>query len=155
MRNRLDPQESYDLWATLDSTYYSVLRARDQELREDGIMFTQCAVLARIKIAGDKASPSEIARRMSREPHSISQIISRMENAGLVRRLPDSRRNNKRLIIEVTEKGDEIYHAAQQRESFNRIMSRLSPARRQRLLGLLREVRQSAQLELGITDPDA
>ncbi len=154
MRNRLDPEESYNLWATLDSTYYSVLRARDQELREDGIMFTQCAVLARIKLVGDQANPSEIARRMSREPHSISQIISRMEKSGLVRRVPDSRRNNKRIIIEVTEKGEEIYRIARQRESFNRIMSCLSPARRQRLLQLLREVRQSAMLELGITDPD-
>jgi len=155
MRKRLGPEESYDLWATLDSTYYAVLRARDQELREDGIMFTQCAVLARIKLAGNKANPSEIARRMSREPHSISQIISRMEKSGLVRRRPDSRRNNKRIIIEVTEKGEEIYRTAQQRESFNRIMSRLSPARRQRLLQLLQEVRQSALLELGITDPEA
>ena len=133
MRNRLDSEESYDLWATLDSTYYAVLRARDQELREDGIMFTQCAVLARIKIAGDKANPSEIARRMSREPHSISQIIGRMEKSGLVRRVPDSSRNNKRIKIEITEKGEQIYQTAQQRESFNRIMSRLSPARRQRL----------------------
>ena len=148
------PEESYDLWATLDSTYYAVLRARDQELREDGIMFTQCAVLARIKIAGDKANPSEIARRMSREPHSVSQIIGRMEKSGLVRRVPDSSRNNKRIKIEITEKGEQIYQTAQQRESFNRIMSRLSPARRQRLLRLLREVRQSALLELGVTDTD-
>jgi MarR family transcriptional regulator, transcriptional regulator for hemolysin len=154
MRNRLDPEESYDLWATLDSTYYSVLRARDQELREDGIMFTQCAVLARIKLAGDKANPSEIARRMSREPHSISQIISRMEKSGLVHRVPDSRHNNKRIMIQITERGEQIYQTARQRESFNRIMSRLSPAKRRRLLQLLREVRQNALLELGITDPD-
>ena len=99
MRNRLDSEESYDLWATLDSTYYAVLRARDQELREDGIMFTQCAVLARIKIAGDRANPSEIARRMSREPHSISQIIGRMEKSGLVRRVPASSPKNKRIKI--------------------------------------------------------
>ena len=154
MRNRLDLEESYDLWETLDSAYHAVLRARDQELREDGIMFTQCAVLARIKIAGDRANPSEIARRMSREPHSISQIIGRMEKSGLVRRVPDSSRNNKRIKIEITEKGEQIYQTAQQRESFNRIMSRLSPARRRRLLQLLREVRQSALLELGVTDTD-
>jgi DNA-binding MarR family transcriptional regulator len=117
-------------------------------------MFSQCAVLARIKLAGDKASPTEIARRMSREPHSISQIIGRMEKSGLVRRVPDPRRNNKRIIIEVTDKGDQVYRIAQQRGSFNRIMARVSPAKRRRLLQLLREVRQSALLELGAPDSE-
>jgi len=148
LKEIIDAKESYALWAMLDSTYYAVLRAREQECRDEGILFTQCAVLARIKLAGEDASPAEIARRMSRERHSISQIIDRMEKAGLVRKLPHPRRKNG-VKIEITDAGEQVYRIARQRKVFNRIISRLPAAKRKRLLNLLGELRQSAILENG------
>lgn len=148
MRENIKAKESDVLWAMLDSTYYAVLRARDQECRDEGILFTQCAVLARVKLAGEDASPAEIARRMSRERHSISQILHRMEKAGLVRKLPHPRRRNG-ILVEITDTGEQVYQVARQRKIFNRIMSRLSASKRKRLLDLLAEVKQSTLLEIG------
>lgn len=148
MREKIDAKESDALWAMLDSTYYAVLRARDQECRDEGILFTQCAVLARVKLAGEDASPAEIARRMSRERHSVSQIINRMERAGLVRKVPHPRRKNG-LLVEITDAGEQVYQVARRRKIFNRIMSRLSAGKRKQLLKLLAEVRHSALAENG------
>jgi DNA-binding MarR family transcriptional regulator len=147
MENTISAKESHALWAMLDSTYYAVLRARDKEFRDENILFTQCAVLARIKLAGQDASPSEIARRMSRERHSISQIIDRMEKAGLVRKVTHPQRKNG-ILVEITDAGEQVYLIAQKRKIFNRIISRLTASKRKRLLTLLTEVRQSAMMEI-------
>ena len=52
------------------------------------------------QVIGYRVTPAEISRRLLRESHSISQILNRMENKGLVRWVKDlERKNLVRLIL--------------------------------------------------------
>ncbi|MEW6142435.1 MAG: helix-turn-helix domain-containing protein [Chloroflexota bacterium] len=154
MRRTISWEEGQQLWVMFDTTYYALLKARDQELKDEGILLMQSGILALVVMLGDNAFPAEMARRLVREPHSVSQILTRMERKGLVRRVPDPRRRNG-IRIEATRKGLEVFHSARKRGSFNRIMIRISPRKRTRLMQLLDEVKRSALLETGGTATSA
>ncbi|MFC2060677.1 MarR family winged helix-turn-helix transcriptional regulator, partial [Chloroflexota bacterium] len=74
------------LWWLLQQTSTIIFNARERELREFGISPIQAAILYIMMSLGESPTPAEIARRVLRKPHSVSQILNRMEKAGLVTR---------------------------------------------------------------------
>jgi len=139
----------YNLWLLLSQTRHAIFRIRQKELDQYNISTRQSALLLALKTIGDKAKPSEIARWLLREPHSISEQLSRMEKAGLVKKAKDLDRKNL-VRVELTEKGREALYHASKRESIHEILSSLSKEEKQQLGSSLQKLRVTALEELGI-----
>jgi len=73
-----------------------------------GISAIQSAVMLISKMLGKRATPTEISRWLHRKPHSISMLLDRMENAGLVNKVKDLERKNLVRVV-MTEKGRDLY----------------------------------------------
>ena len=149
MKNLSSRDNVYYLWILLAQARDAILNARRKELHQYNISASRGAVLFAIQAIGEEATPAEIARWLFREPHSISELLSRMERDGLVRRVKDLCRKNLVRIV-LTEKGLEVYYKSTKRELVCEIMSSLSEEERQQLKSSLQTLRDKALKELRI-----
>jgi len=149
MKKPSPPDEDFNLWVLLLQARDTIFNARQKELHPYNISASQAAVLFSIQSIGDKATPAEISRWVFREPHSICEMLSRMEEKGLVRKVKDLGRKNLVRIM-LTKKGHEVYRKSTRREFICKIMSSLSEKERQQLRSCLQTLRNKALKELGI-----
>lgn len=140
--------KGYELWVLLAQTREAMYKARQKELRRYNLSPRQSAVLFIIQAIGDKVTPAEISRWLLRESHSVSEIISRMEKQGLLKKVRDLDRKNL-VRIELTEKGSEAYNQAIKRDSIHTIMSALSDEKRRQFSTMLKTIRDRALKESG------
>jgi len=147
MKNPLG--EDYRLWVLLHQTTDAVLKARGKELGQSGISFIEAGVLVTLHTIGEKATPAEIARRLFREPHSVSGLLNRMEKRGLVRKTKDLDRKNL-VRVSITEKGQQAYDKSIKGESICKIISSLSEDEQQQLRSYLEKLRNKAFKELSV-----
>lgn len=142
--------QDYNLWILLSQTRHVIARARKKELRKYNISAIQAGALFVIHALGDKAIPAEISRWLFREPHSVSELLNRMEKQGLVKKVRDLERKNQVRVV-LTEKGRETYsHQSTNPEPIGRIMSSLSDEERRQLRSYLLKLRDSTMKELGM-----
>jgi len=121
---------------------------RKMELRPHGITTAEALALFSIESIGNVATPAEISRRMFRKPHTVSTLLLRMENRGLVNR--DHNLNRENLVgITLTDKGQRDYRASLKRESIHRVISSLSEEERRQLVACLEKLRETAS-QLGL-----
>jgi len=146
-RTTLENDEDYNLWVLLHQTTDAVLRARQKELDQFGISVIEVGVLVVTQAIGEKATPSEISRRIFREPHTVSALLNRMEKRGLVKKTHDLDRKNL-VRVSITDKGQQAYHKSTMRKSIRKIMSSLSEEERQQLRSCLEKLRNKAFKEL-------
>ncbi len=125
------------------------MKARWEELAQYNVPPVQAAVLFIIQAIGYRATPAEISRWFFRQSHSVSELLSRMEKGGLVRKVKDLDRKNL-VRVELTEKGRETYHQSMKRVSIHNIMSSLSEEEHQQLRSCLQKLRDKALKEIGI-----
>ena len=149
MKNSLFDDQDYNLWRLLGQTRQACFKARQKELAQYGISTRQAAVLFSIRAIGDKATPAEISRWLIREPHSVSELLTKMEKRGLVTKVKDLDRKNLVRVM-LTDKGREAYHQSTKRESVHEILSCLSKEERQQLWSGLKALRDKAMKEIGI-----
>ncbi len=123
--NSLNKNTLYELWVLLRRSTHVIMKARDQELRKYGISSVEAAVLDVASDIGDKATPTVISRELLREPHSISVLIGRMVEKGLLSKYKDSKQKNI-VRISLTKKGHEAYRYSKGLDSISNIMSSLS-----------------------------
>src|SRR5512136_870347 len=96
------------LWVRLFLATKLVQRAREVELSRVNISLIQAMVLYALKLSPEPLTPSRLARMLCREPHSMSALIDRMEQQGLVEKKHDlSRKNLVRVVV--TPKGEEVF----------------------------------------------
>ena len=126
-----------------------MFRARSKKLLKFGISPRQAAMMFMILTLGEKATPSELARSLFREPHSISELVDRMEKTGLVRRVSDLDKKNL-VRVELTDKGRDIYERSLTEEPVHKIMASLSNDEHEQLRALLRKHWDEAAKELGM-----
>ena len=143
MKSNLSADLDYNLWVVLHQAKDAIFRARDKELSQYGITTMQAAALFIINAIGEEATPSEIARWLSREPHSVSGLLTRMEREGLVRTVKSLGKKN-RVNVTLTEKGRQAYSESLKRESLQEIMSCLTEEERQQLASSLEQLRDKA-----------
>ena len=152
MNKQLTKDKDYNLWVLLRNTNDTILRVRYKELNQLGVSGRQSALLLIIQLIeneGGKATPAEIARWLLREPHTISEVLSRMEKDGLVKK--DRDLNRKNLVrVSVTEKGYQYYKKSAKRKTIHRILSCLSKEEFKQLKATLEKLRDEARKELGI-----
>jgi DNA-binding MarR family transcriptional regulator len=141
---------NYYLWMLLCQTRDAVSKARSKELRRHNISSQHAAVLFIVLQLGHKATPAEIARWLFREPHSISELIDRMEKQGLVKKIKDLHRKNQ-VRVELTEKGlRSYYNHSIFPGCIPQIISVLSEEERHQLISNLFKLRNTAAKYIGI-----
>ena len=146
MENDVLEDQDYKLWVRLHQARDVIFRARDKELSRYSITAMQAAVLfivKALKATEGEATPGKVSRWLLREPHTVSRILTRMENEGLVSKIRGSGKKNK-INVTLTEKGEQAYRQSLKRESIKEIMSCLSEEERQQLDSSLEKLRDKA-----------
>ncbi len=91
------------LWLLLRRVGDTLMRCQDLLFSKSGLTTEQWGVLTAIKSRG-ALRPSDLADILERTPNSMSMLIDRMVQAGLVRRTRD-RKDRRVVIVSSTEKG--------------------------------------------------
>ena len=142
----LDPD--FNLWILLAQTRALLFAAGEQELARYNISLMQGWTLFTIKAIGERATPAEIARWLGREPHTVSSLLSRMVDTGLVKK--EKSLDKKNLVrIRLTAKGEKIYAEGIGMRSIHEILSVLSDRERACLKESLEKLRASVQEKIG------
>ncbi len=131
----------------LNQTTETIFRARQKELDQFNISTSQGAVLFITRALGEKATISEISRWLLRKPHTVSEIASRMEKRGLLKKTRGPKRKSI-IKVSLTPKGLEVYRKSKKRQSFRNIISSLSLEERQQMMAYLKRLKESAVKEL-------
>jgi len=151
MAERRSDNDYFIIWNSIRLVSHAITRLRNEELAQYGITNQQSAMLWMIDRLGSRATPTEIARRLLREPASISNILGRMEKQGLISRVNDIRRYNQ-VRFKLTEDGRKKYHSAMKRETMRRVVSRLSKRQRRELRVALSAMKDIVLEELGVPE---
>ena len=96
------------------------------------------------------ATPVEIARMLFRELHSVTELLKRMENDGLIERFKGTGRS--KVEVRLTEKGLEVFEQSLHNETDRRIFSVLTKKERERLASYLWKLRAKVMQDLGIPE---
>jgi DNA-binding MarR family transcriptional regulator len=136
-----------ELWALLSQATNALSRVADNELRPVGISMMQAAALYFVKNSEGPATPADLSRWLFREPHTVSQLLIRMEKQGLLKRTKDLKYKN-RLRLTLTEKGEEAYQQQTQMRAIGNILSSLSEEECDKLGVNLKKLRDEAVREL-------
>ena len=147
MKESLYADEDYVLWALLNQATDAMHKARQKELDQYGVSSADAGVLFVIQAIGERATPAEITRWLLREPHTVSELLSRMEKEGLVSKTKDLEKKNL-VRVSMTEKGRQVYQQSTKRKSIHKMMSCLSEEERQQLMASLEKLRNRALGEL-------
>lgn len=152
MEENYSISEFYDLWVMLARTTDALQCIRQNHLRQYGVSPEQLATLNSIislsSSAEEGTSIAEISRLTFRQPHTVSEMIARLEKMGLVTRTKISPTQNL-VSITVTEKGYEIWKEAHDEKISKKIFSTLTKAKRERLYSYLEHILNEARDELG------
>jgi len=142
------------LWSTLNQTYWVLIRTAERELRASGLTMIQAATLYWVKTLENPPTAAELSRLLFRRPHTVSDLLERMEKQGLLRRVKDAKRKNVTRVV-LTPKGEESYEAQRGLRAIARIMSELSPQESEMMMVALEKMRHRAieDLKSGIAAP--
>jgi DNA-binding MarR family transcriptional regulator len=115
-------------------------KCREDELKKYNITPEQSAVLICIHALGDKATPANTSRWLTREPHSILIILRRMQKMGFIEMKPHEK-NKHMFLITLTKTGQEAYEDAIKLRSVIDIFTVLPQEERQYLYYILKKIR--------------
>ncbi len=131
-----------DLIVLIDQVRYMATRARENELRAFGLTLIQAAVLRLLRDTPEGATLQEISGVVTRETNSVSSLISRMQDKGLVKKQRTRQGNGIRVLI--TEKGKNIYNESVDRTLLTMLLSVLSGEEQRDLHTLLSKLKVKA-----------
>ncbi len=108
-------------------------------------------VIATLRRAGPpyRLTPTELYRTLMIASGSLTHRLSRLEQAGLVRRVP-SQQDGRSLVVELTSEGQQRAEAAFRQDMANEasFMATLEPRKRAQLAALLRELNLAVEARL-------
>jgi DNA-binding MarR family transcriptional regulator len=142
--------EYFVLWVMIAQTRDALLKARQRDYQQYDISNERRAVLWCIQNNGGRATPVEIARQLFRELHSVTEMLKRMEQEGLIQKHKVSGKS--RAAFSLTEKGLDTFKQSLFNETDKRIFSVLTKKQRERLMSYLWDIRNKALKELGIPE---
>ncbi|HJX03586.1 MAG TPA: MarR family winged helix-turn-helix transcriptional regulator [Dehalococcoidia bacterium] len=139
-----------NLCALLDQATDIINRATELEIEPHRVTLAQARVLfllARAK-GSRGVTLTDLSKWMLREPNSVSVLISRMEKAGLLKKMRDAAEN--RIFVSITPKGREMVMDRLTEKSMVLIMSALTEGEKQNLRKYLKKLRVKGRGVLGI-----
>jgi DNA-binding MarR family transcriptional regulator len=88
-------------------------RTLDETLGEFGLDTAEYKMLSALAQAGEpyRSTPGRLAQRMDLSSGAMTNRLDRIEEAGLIRRLPDPD-DRRKVVVELTEHGRETYRRA-------------------------------------------
>jgi len=140
-----DPRIS--LYALLDQTRETIFKAVELELAQYNMTAPQVKMLHILTRNGGRTTLNELASGAIRELNSISTLIGRMQEKGLVEKVKSS--SNERLYVTLTDKGKEIYENTVTERSIFLIFDTLSEGEKKQLVSLLTNLQAKARDLLG------
>jgi DNA-binding MarR family transcriptional regulator len=145
--------ENYTLWRLLFQTRSALFKARQKRVGKY-IHFNLAAALVTIWARDGKVTPAILSRRLFLEPHTVSELVNRMEKKDLITKKRDTKRENI-IRISITEKGRKFCLQAVQADFVRNIMASLSEEQKEQFRVCLRILYREALKELGLTEePD-
>jgi len=148
-----DGDKDNELYLLFTRSRYLVFRAREKELQRYQLTPEQAQVLLVVHEMEGKATPAELSRLLLRQPHSVSALINRMQEKGLVKKVKDLERKNM-VRVTLTKKGEEAYRLTCKRGPIHRIMGSLNESERERFQECLDKIMEKAKAELGMDRDD-
>jgi DNA-binding MarR family transcriptional regulator len=142
--------EFFMLWVLVAQTKDAMLRAREQEYARYGISNERRAVLYIVQNYGGSATPSDIARYLFRELHSVTELLVRMEKDGLVARQKGAGRS--KVEVTLTPEGLDVFRQSLHNDTDRKIFSALTRKQRERLALYLWKLRTRTLEHLGIPE---
>jgi DNA-binding MarR family transcriptional regulator len=138
-------------WLRLIRVYQKITQAATAQLRPFGVTLAQFDVLAHVG-AAEGITQQELADRLLVTKGNVSQLVDRLERAGLMSRRPEGRACHLRL----TDAGRAVYREAiPAHEAFvDRHLAALSRDEQAELLGLLRTLDRSLPPSSRLTEPE-
>ena len=142
--------KDYSLWKLLAKTKLALFKARERKMGYY-VHGNQASVLVEIWFQEGQATTSMFTRSIFREIHTVSGLISRMEEKGLITKTQDSKRKNVTRLA-VTEKGREMAKEIVQIDFIRKVMSSLSARQQAQLESCLNKLLNAALIESGLKD---
>jgi DNA-binding MarR family transcriptional regulator len=142
--------EFFLLWLLIAQTKDAISRAREREYSRFGLNNERRAILYILENNGGHATPVDIARELFRELHSVTGMLKRMEDAGLVSRHKGTGRS--KVEVRLTDSGREVLDMSRGTEIDKKIFSVLTKRERERFGAYLWKVRGSVLKDLGIPE---
>jgi DNA-binding MarR family transcriptional regulator len=133
----------HTIWILMCQARDTILRVRDNELSNRGLTAVEAGALHVINVIGEKATPATISKNMFRQHHSVTALLKRMENKGLVKRIKSRDRKNT-WIINLTEKGKEAYANSNVGDSLYEMMSVLTDDEKSQFKEIITKLRNKA-----------
>ena len=148
MDNSLALDEYYRLWLLLSQTRSAIFKVRHKKVGQY-LHPNQAAALVSIWALEGRVTPAALARRLFLEPHTVSELIIRMEKKGLVSKTRDTKRGNV-VRISITDKGRDVCMRAMGQDLIHKIIAKLSDEQREQLETCLTVLYEEALKELGM-----
>lgn len=142
MKVNSEPEHlSVKLWRTVYQTYTRFKNCSDEVLGEYGLTMERYLVLMTVRYLDQPVRISDVARWLERSTNSISMIVDRMVEAGLLRRARD--KGDRRVVnLSITSKAENVMEPATSAfwKLMQQTMSSLSYRDRQTFANLLKMI---------------
>jgi len=102
---RLDSTRGMAQWKAIYQAYNAVYKLTELALLPHGLSLPQLHLLSILKGAGETLTTGEISRAMVRQSQTMTGVLDRLEEPGLVERVFD-RRDRRKTWVRLTEKGE-------------------------------------------------
>jgi DNA-binding MarR family transcriptional regulator len=118
-----------------------IKRTAEQTIAEFGLSYGEWHVLGMLHNQGPRLSPGALTKRLELSSGAMTNRLDGLEQAGLVRRLPDPD-DRRALLVELTDEGRRLYResVAAQAAKESIVAEALSPDEQRQLNALLRRV---------------
>lgn len=143
---RDDPE--INLYILLDQTSNIVTNAVELELKHLRMTQPQVRVLTMLSREDKPVTLEELANWTLKEFNSVSTLINRMEQNGLVKKIKKD--GDLKTYITLTDKGSDLYHRQITERSIHLIFEKLSGEEKRQLDSVLKKVRDNTRDLLGM-----
>lgn len=102
-------QEEYESLASFRHTIRKFLRFSEQAAREVGLTPRrhQALLAIRGRPTGEQTTVGDLARLLVSKPHTVSELLDRLEGQNLVTREP-SQEDARQVVVRLTKEGHEV-----------------------------------------------
>jgi DNA-binding MarR family transcriptional regulator len=137
-----------NLYILLDQTNSLVTNAVELEIKHLRVTQPQVRILTMLSREDKPVTLDELAKWTLKEFNSVSTLINRMENKGLVKKIKKD--GDLKTHVVLTEKGSDLYHTKVTERSIHLIFDHLSELEKQQLDAILKNIRDKTRDLLGV-----
>ena len=134
-----------NLWSLLQQSYLLASRYFELVSARFGLSYPQATALNVLHTHGESLPLSRVARFMTQEAQSMTELADRLERRGYVRRTRDAR-DRRLVLLELTDAGREVIEAIQPalNEAGEQIFGNLNQRQVEQFSNLLADIRTKA-----------